>query len=153
MAEARTSEGLSKLADLIAGIEFAMLTTVGDDGLLRSRPMTTLDGDVEEGLFFFVSRTGALVRDIRAERDVNVSYADPRGMRFVSVAGRASLVDDRALMQRLWKAAYRAYFPNGLGDPDLALLAVTIEEAGSWDAASSRLVAIAELSSPARGLV
>jgi general stress protein 26 len=153
MVETRSSEGLSNLADLIAGIEFAMLTTVGQEGLLRSRPMTTLEGDIDEGLFFFVSRNGALVRDIRAEKDVNVSYADPRGMRFVSVAGRARLVEDRALMQRLWKAPYRTYFPGGLDDPDLALLEVTIEEAESWDAASNRLVAIAGLSSPARGLV
>jgi general stress protein 26 len=34
-------ENVKKLREMIKGIEFAMLTTIEDDGSLRSRPMAT----------------------------------------------------------------------------------------------------------------
>jgi hypothetical protein len=38
---------------------------------------------------------------------------------------------------------YRAWFPDGLDDPDLALLKVTVEQAEYWDSSSSMMVHLA----------
>jgi hypothetical protein len=37
----------------------------------------------------------------------------------------------------------KAWFPDGLGDPDLALLRVRVEKAEYWDAPSSKMVQLA----------
>ena len=44
-------ENVGKLRKMIKGIEFAMLTTVEDDGSLRCRPMLTLDVEFNGDLY------------------------------------------------------------------------------------------------------
>ena len=131
-------EQLRKLTDLIKEIDFAMLTTVEPDGSLRSRPMSN-NGDVEfDGdLWFFTKASTPKVEEIEREQQVNVSFARPDRQQYVSVSGRARLVRDRAKIEELWNPVYRAWFPDGLGDPDLALIKVTAEKAEYWDGNSS----------------
>jgi general stress protein 26 len=51
----------------------------------------------------------------------------------VSVIGSAEVVDDRDKMEELWNPAYKAFFPDGLSDPRLRLIKVTVSEAEYWD--------------------
>jgi general stress protein 26 len=142
--ETRTLDGVTTLRELIEGIRFAMLVTVGPDGRIRSRPMTTADAHEDDALYFLVHKGGMLVSDVRADEEVNVSYADPERLRFVSVSGRARVVEDRGLLEHLWKPAYRAFFANGLEDPDLSLLRVSVERAQTWDMPSRPLADVKE---------
>src|SRR5256885_10776752 len=41
---------------------------------------------------------------------------------------------------RSWNPTYRAWFPDGPHDPDIAVLCIQIERVEYWDVASSRLV-------------
>jgi len=56
------------------------------------------------------------------------------------VSGRASVVRDRGKAEELWSPAMKAWFPDGLDDPDLALLRVQVEDAEYWDTPSSKMV-------------
>ncbi|HZF82586.1 MAG TPA: pyridoxamine 5'-phosphate oxidase family protein, partial [Burkholderiaceae bacterium] len=70
---------------------------------------------------------------------VNVAYANPDDDSYVSVAGRAALVDDDALKRALFNSAAKAWFPAGADDPNLGLLAVRIESAEFWDVTESKV--------------
>lgn len=120
------------LTDLIKGIRIAMLTTTTPDGAMRSRPMATQEADLDGTLWFFAGRSSLVSDDLRHQPQVNVSYADLEGMRFVSVSGRARLVDDPGRAQSLWREEYRTWFPLGIGDPDLVLVRVEPEAAERW---------------------
>jgi len=78
-----------KLWKMIEDIRFAMLTTRHGNGHLHARPMTTqnqgLGGD--DSLWFFMSRNGDPVDDLRVDPIVGVVYADPGSDTYVSVAG------------------------------------------------------------------
>ena len=145
-----SSNELQHLAGLIRGIKTAMLTTACADGTLRSRPMATLEREFDGTLWFFTHADAPKVGEVQQERQVNVSYADADGQRFVSVSGRAALVLDRKKNQELWNPAYKAWFPKGLDDPQIALLRVEAEKAEYWDAQSSAMV---QLMSLVKGLV
>lgn len=120
-------------------IKFAMLTTVEEDGSLHSRPMTTQQDEFDGDLWFFTSASSGKVWEAGHHRQVNVSFADPEKAKFVSVSGVATLVRDRARMEKLWKAPYKVFFPNALDDPDLALLQVTVEKAEYWDSSPTAI--------------
>jgi len=137
----------SKLWDMIEHIRFGMLTTRGSDGRLYSRPMTTRNGEADHGgvIWFFLSRSGRQVADLTESPDVNVTYADPASDRYVSVSGNARLVDDPAKRQELWSADAQRRFPGGLGDPDLALVAILVAEAEYWDVTADKAVRIFKL--------
>ncbi|HYE18292.1 MAG TPA: pyridoxamine 5'-phosphate oxidase family protein [Tepidisphaeraceae bacterium] len=131
---------IHKLAELIKGINIAMLTTVGDNGALHSRPMATQQAEFDGVLWFFTEAESGKVHEVQQDKHVNLSYADPSGNRFVSVSGLAQLVRDRAKAEELWSPIHKAWFPKGLDDPNLALLRVQVTQAEYWDGPSSTLV-------------
>jgi general stress protein 26 len=55
------------------------------------------------------------------------------------VSGRGRISTDREQMQKFWNPMVSAWFPNGLDDPDLALIEVEADSAQYWDATSSTM--------------
>ena len=131
----------AKLWDLIKDIKFAMFTTRHGNGHLHSRPMTTQNGKIDEdsSLWFFMSRRGEVVKDIATETAVAVVYADTDADDYVSVSGEARLVEDMAKKRQLWNKMTEAWFPQGVDDPDLALVQVSITHADYWEAKDNKL--------------
>lgn len=137
MAESDRNDEIKKVAEMIKGIKFAMLTTVESDGSLHSRPMTAQDIEFDGDLWFFTRGDAPKVSEANEHREVNVSFSDPAHSKYVSASGTASVVRDRAKMEEFWKPIYKTFFPQGLDDPELALLKVSVHRAEYWDAPSS----------------
>jgi general stress protein 26 len=129
---------MQKLADLIAATSIAMLTTEEPDGTLRSRPLATLQMDSAGKLWFFTALSSGKVGEIDQHRKVNLSYANVGKQDYVSISGHARLFRDPEKMQELWTRWVEPWFPDGLDDPDLALLEVTVDDAEYWDAPASK---------------
>lgn len=138
---------MQKLAELIGQARIAMLTTAEPDGSLRSRPLATLQMDSEGKLWFFTALSSGKVGEIDQHRKVNLSYANVEKQNYVSVSGRARLFRDPDKMRDLWTPWLKPWFPDGLDDPDLAMLEVTVEEAEYWDAPASRMQRLLGLTS------
>jgi general stress protein 26 len=134
------ADGVRKVAELIKGIKFAMMTTVSDDGRLYSRPMTTQETEFDGDVWFFTADDTEKVRDLKESPQVNLAYAKPDSSAYVSMSGRAEIVRDRTKIKELWNPLYKAYFPDGLDDPKLALIHVTAQSAEYWDSPSSPVV-------------
>ncbi|CAF0725136.1 unnamed protein product [Rotaria sordida] len=130
---------LEKLFEIIRHVKFAMLTTVNEDGTLHSRPMINKQADSFHGeLWFFTHRSTHKITELkRGSEEVNVSYADSDHHSYVSISGRANLVDDNTKKKDLWNDSLKIWFPNGLDDPDLTLLRINIVEAEYWDSSAS----------------
>jgi general stress protein 26 len=139
------------LWDLIKDIRFAMFTTRHGNGHLHARPMTTQNKavDADESLWFFMSKSGDPVADLIADPTVAVVYADPGSDTYVSVSGTAAVIEDAAKKQQLWNKATEAWFPNGPGDPDVALVQVRIVHANYWDVKESKPVQLLKMASAA----
>lgn len=136
------ARAVEKLGELIRDIQIAMLTTIGGDGILHSRPMATQKTPFDGDLWFFTAASSLKVDELHEHRQVNLNYADPKGNRYVSASGTASVFRDRAKEEELWNPIYKAWFPKGLDDPELMLLRVAVDEAEYWDASSSKMVQI-----------
>ena len=137
---ADNGEAVKRLGEEIKGIRIAMLTTVDEDGSLRSRPMATQEADFDGDLWFFTSAGAPKVDEVRHDRQVNVSYAKEDDNRWVSVSGTAHLLRDRQKMEELWTPFLKTWFPKGLDDPELALLRVRVDKAEIWDSSSVQVL-------------
>ena len=126
-------EGMEKIAKLIKKAQIAMLITTTPEGWMRSRPMGTQRESFDGDLWFFTHASEPKAQEIQQNPQVNVSFANPDDNEYVSMSGPASLVDDRAKMEQLWQKPLETWFPEGLDDPDLALLKVEVEHAEYWD--------------------
>lgn len=131
------NQNIEKLREMVKDIEFAMLTTAEANGTLRSRPMATQEIKEDGDIYFFTHATSPKVDEVQRDQHVNVSYANPEDHRYVSVSGMARLVRDRKKIEELWNPVLKAWFPDGLEDPDLALLKITVTQAEYWDSPSS----------------
>ena len=145
MAKKRSgTDAVQHLGELIEDIKVAMMTTVEEDGSLRSRPMWTHELHTFEGeLWFFTRQHSHKMDELEHDHHVNLSYAEPKRDQYVSLSGRCSMVKDREKMEKLWTPALKAWFPEGLEDPELSLLRVRVEKAEYWDTPSSRMVQLA----------
>ena len=133
-------ENVKKVGKMIEGIEFAMLTTVEDDGSLRSRPMATQRKEFDGDLYFFTKVNTAKVDEVEREHNVCVSYAAPQDQQYVSLSGVARLLRDRAKMEELWFADLDTWFPGGVKDQELALLWINVTKAEYWHGPFGTLV-------------
>lgn len=140
MQETR-QQSIEKLSELIKDVNIAMLTTM-DGGVLRSRPMQTQEFEFDGDLWFFIGKNTHKADEIERDNRVNVSYAAPSDNTYVSVSGAASIVEDKAKIEELWNPILKAWFPEGLDDPNLCLLKVSVEQAEYWDATSSTIIQI-----------
>jgi general stress protein 26 len=57
----------------------------------------------------------------------------------VSISGRARIELDGDAIRRFWTPAAAAWFPEGLDDPELALLRIEPELAEYWDVQASAM--------------
>jgi general stress protein 26 len=133
-------DGWKHLHELIDEIRIGMLTTRTPEGSLRSRPMAVHQGDVGQELWFFTHASDAKTDEIAVDSQVNVAFSCPQINSYVSVSGTAELVHDPGKMREFWNPLYKAWFPDGLDDPQIALMRVMIDGAEYWDAPSGTMV-------------
>ncbi len=147
MAESKGA--IATIAELIKDIHIANLTTVDEQGRLRSRPMGTQEQDFEGKLWFLTYKDSWKAEEIERTHQVNVSYSDPEHQRYVSVSGAARVSQDRKMIKELWRPVLKAWFPKGQDDPNIAVIEVEAEEAEYWDSPSSAFVKVAGLAKSA----
>jgi general stress protein 26 len=129
--EISESEKRQRLKKLLSDFGTAMLTTRTADGGLRSRPLAIAGHQNDGALYFSTAIESSKVRELEADSHVNVTMQDK--LRFVSVTGTARVVEDRALVERLWSETWKVWFPEGKDDPSLRILIVEPTEAAYWD--------------------
>lgn len=143
----KESNDYAKLAFLIKDIKFAMMTTVGINGTIHSRPMGTLEKNLKnfDGILWFFSRKDSHKNHdiVESHQHVNLAYADPDKQQYVSICGKAFISEDKGKMKELWNPVLKAWFPEGLDDPEISLIGVNVESAEIWDSPPSKVVQLA----------
>ncbi|MET0935627.1 MAG: pyridoxamine 5'-phosphate oxidase family protein [Luteibacter sp.] len=138
MTDARHDD-YEKIWSLIKDARVAMLTSERE-GHLYSRPMVASQKTFDGSLWFFTRKSSPKVAEVEGHHEVNVAYASASDNSYVSLAGRAAIVDDRASIDAHWNEWIKTWFPDGKDDPDIALIRVDVDTAEYWDAPSSKMV-------------
>jgi general stress protein 26 len=81
--------------------------------------------------YFVTSIDPPKVDEIEANPSVTLTFQSAR--QFASLSGRVRVVRDRALIERLWKTAWKVWFPRGRDDPTITLLKFDAERGEYWD--------------------
>ncbi|PKR77395.1 general stress protein [Halalkalibacillus sediminis] len=132
MSNKLKQEEIETLRELIKDIDTAMLTTATEEGLV-SRPMKTQEVEFDGDLWFFTKKETDKFDQILHEQDVNVAYA---GDSYVSVRGRAEIVEDTEKKKELWNKGLDKFMQTSYDDPTVVLIKVNAEAAEYWDSGS-----------------
>jgi general stress protein 26 len=123
---------LAHFYQLVREFDYVMMTTVGHDGHLHSRPMYTQLPLNDSPLWFVTSLDTAKAQELMTDPRIGLSYFRKSDGAYVSVSGRAQIERSGDRLQALWKPEWQTWFPKGINDPDLAIIHVTPLEATYW---------------------
>jgi general stress protein 26 len=90
-------------------------------------------------LWFFTRDDSPKIDELESDPRVLLGYSDPKGQDFVSVAGTARVVRDKAKNKELWTEDLRTWLPEGPEGAGISLIAVEMDRAEYWDASTSNL--------------
>ncbi|WP_417308198.1 pyridoxamine 5'-phosphate oxidase family protein [Devosia sp.] len=136
------AEIADRIWELADDLDFCMFST-WDGEHLQSRPLSSRVFRDQHAIYFLVSAGGDKNSQIESYPEVNLSYADLKGMDFVSIAGKAEVSNDRAKIAELWSDFDKAWWDDA-NDPDIRVITVTPERGELWDS-PGRLVAFATM--------
>jgi general stress protein 26 len=135
----RVPKRVLQLRKLVKGLSVGMLTTHTAAGETRSRPMLVHDVDEHGWMWFLTDRTSRAACELSRNPDTAVMFQSPHGDRYVAVHGTAIVVRDDLKLKQIWNPTFRAWFPKGRRDPEIALVALRIARVDYWLVPRSRL--------------
>lgn len=140
---AESTSPAAKVAELLKGQRFGMLTTTDSDGTLMSRPMAMQEVEFDGDLWFFAARDSRKITQLGANRQVNVAVGSSDT--WISLTGTGVVVTDAAKKRELWNSIVEAWFPDGPDDDGVVLLKVQAESAEYWDSPGGRVATVISL--------
>ena len=89
-----------------------VLITVDENGKPQAREMAPFDLEDDWTIWLGTFPTSRKVKQIQKNPNVIVFYYDTKGMSYVSVSGKASLVNDPTLKAKYWVESWKRYYPD-----------------------------------------
>jgi general stress protein 26 len=110
---------------IIASARFAMLVTVDAEGQPQARMMDPFAPDSQMVIWIGTNPRSRKVAEVEKEARVALSYFDAASLAYVTITGRAHLVDDPEEKAQRFKPEWAGIYPNRA--QDYVLLKVTPE--------------------------
>ncbi|MFP7569986.1 pyridoxamine 5'-phosphate oxidase family protein [Marivita sp. S2033] len=130
--------------EILDDMRVCMVTTE-DDGSLRSRPMAPNVDAKARTISFITDRDSAKVHELRSDRDLNLSFADPDNNVYASVSGRGLVSYDKEKLREMWGPYAKAFFGDDPDSADAAVITVNPSQAEYWDSDKGKIASAIEL--------
>jgi len=133
---------LDRVWQVIEKVGVCMMTTRFADGL-RARPLEARPDPAAHAIWFVTDARGAKDDEIEAHAEVCLVFIDPRDKAYLSLTGRADVLDDHARAAEIWKKTDEVWW-SGPHDRNVRVLKFTPATAELWDGPASKAVAAFE---------
>ena len=137
-------DALKKFQKLINEINVCMFITNKKEQS-HTRPMATIEVEQNGTLWFFTDIRSIKVEEVSLDHSVHLVYAHPGKESYLDVWGNAAVINDKQNIKDKWSPVVKAWFPNGVDDPNLALLKVQPQNVYYWDAEAGKMVSFLKI--------
>lgn len=135
-----------EIRDMIRDARIGMLTTTeGQNGRIHQRPMSVAEVDDQNRIWFFIDETSHKVAELMSGGKAALGFINNSDQEWLAINGSATVTKDREKMKELWNPTYKAWFPEGLDAPNLALLCIEMEQASYWESKGGMIVTAYEM--------
>lgn len=139
--------GKKKLRDVIEEVKTCMFTTTDEECNVYSRPMLTIKIDNDLNLWFFSTEDSSKIQELSENKQATLVFSHPGKNTYMNIYGNCTVLHDREKMHQLWTPALKSWFQNGIEDPNLCLIQVTVDEATCWDNATNEMIPLVKAES------
>ena len=137
-----SDSNIDRVWSMLSEIPVAMVVTDTANGEhLRARPMAVRPVP-EEGAIYFLTDVGApKSAEIERDHEICLALADNEKHKYLSITGRAEIIDDRDRVKQIWSIYDKAFWSNA-DDPRIRILRVWPENAEYWEGAGAVATAV-----------
>ncbi len=105
--------------------KYCTLVTLGEDGHPQARIVDPFAPDDGLSVWIGTNPVTRKIAQIKKDPRVTLVYFDPAGMSYVTLLGKAVIVDDPAEKAKHWKDAWTSLYKDKNRGPDFILIRVT----------------------------
>ncbi|HUV13121.1 MAG TPA: pyridoxamine 5'-phosphate oxidase family protein [Acidobacteriota bacterium] len=116
---------LAAAREIVQKVRFCGLVTVDGVGQPQVRAMDPFPPDKDWNVVLATHRTTRKVEQIRNHPQVTLYYFDPDSPGYVTLVGRARLVDDQQMRESHWKDEWKDFYESENRGNDYLLIEVT----------------------------
>ena len=146
-----TAADVDRVWTLINEIPVAMVVTrQGQGAHMRARPMAMRPAREEGAIYFLTDVDAPKAEEVRRDETICLALADNKSQKYVSITGRAEIIDDRDRINEIWSIYDKAFWPDK-NDPRIRILRVTPESAEFWEGAGTVVTAVKLVAAIASG--
>jgi|GEM_PF-2009405 len=135
----RGLDALPLVTSALARFEPAVLLTSEGLGAIHA-PLADEAGDSRK-LWFLADARALLDWEANRRHVVTLTFQSPDERVFLTVSGKAEVITDRAITAKMWRPAFKRWFPGGVGDPRLLLVRFSPYDAEFYEASDGRVTA------------
>jgi general stress protein 26 len=130
----------NRVWEILEHTPIGMLTTRFAAGL-RARPLDGRPDRMANAIFFVTDVRGFKDNEIGNCPDACFTVVDEKDKAYLSITGRAEILQNEALARRIWKEADTVWWPGGPQDTNVRVLRLDPQIAELWDGPASSVVA------------
>ncbi len=138
------TDAVSKLKELATSIDFALMATQLDKFPLHAIPMSTKKVDSKGNIWFLSGKDSTHNKNINKDSKVQLFYSKAMAMEFLTVYGKAEIVDDQIIVDDLYQSSDDNWF-DGKTDPNISAIKVIPEDAHYWDTKDNMLISLIKM--------
>ena len=146
------NDAVEKLREIAKDANICMFVTNLKKLPLDARPMATQEIDGDGNLWFMSDKKSNKHTDINQDDRVQLFYSHTGNYEYLSVFGKAEIVNDRNKIEELWTPMAKTWFEKGKDDPNIELIKVIPEDAYYWDTKNSKMVSLIKFAMGAVGI-
>ncbi|WP_266157838.1 pyridoxamine 5'-phosphate oxidase family protein [Dyella silvatica] len=109
---------LEQARAIVASCQLCFVLTP-NGGEVNARVVQHLKVDDDLSVQFMTSRKTRKIRELTRAGSLSLTFLDEAGRSYVTLGGDASVSDDPALKNALWRETLRPWFPDGPHHPDV----------------------------------
>ncbi|MGZ3921614.1 MAG: pyridoxamine 5'-phosphate oxidase family protein [Bacteroidia bacterium] len=138
-------EAVSRLKKIVEAAEVCMFETILPEPPFSARPMSPVKVTNEGTFWFFSNKESKKNKEITANPHVQLLFCNSHKNEFLNIYGSAEIVTGKKKFEELWTPVVRAWFPEGIKDPNLSLIKVIPESSYYWDTKHNKMAAIIKI--------
>ncbi len=137
----KAHDAIAKMREMIDEIEICMFCTY-ENGKLVSRPMSAQQVDLQGNIWFLSDKNSAKNLAIQHNQIVDLLYAKGSA-KFIAIHGVASIHFDKEKIKELWTPIAKIWFKEGIDDPNVSVIKVSLTDGYYWDTKHGKMVELA----------
>lgn len=138
-------EAIEKLKELIKHNSICLFATRLDNVPMEARPMSVGQVDDNGNMWFLSGKSSTKNQEIAIDPHVQLFFSNTSDQEYLTVYGTATEVNDQAKIEELWSPIAKAWFNEGVDDPDISAIRFEPQDAFYWDTKSGRMISLIKI--------